>query len=95
MHFVLLKGDFPLHLDSLFVEALSLQRADVPSQQSTTSWYPGQNVTYGNWQSSTGLREAVMDYAGWKGSPPTQLMAAKMESCWLCYFLRFWQFLLN
>lgn len=61
--------------------------AVLPSQQSPTSWFMAQNLVCTNWQSSTDLREAIMDNAGWKFGPPTQLIAAKRESAGFAVFL--------
>lgn len=86
-HFVLLKEDFSFHLKSLFVEALSLWTADLPSQQSPANWFMGQSLVYANWESSTGLREAIIDYAGWQFGPPYSINGCQKESAGFIIFL--------
>lgn len=78
--FVLHKEDFSCYLKTLFVEALSFWTAGLPLQQSLTWRFIGQSLVHADWQYSTGLREAMIDDAGWKSGCPslsTHYMAAK------------------
>lgn len=74
--FVLLEEDSPFHLKNLS-ELPFLWTAGLCSRHSPMSRFMGQSLVRANWPDSTALREAVIDYAGWKSGTSTQFTAAK------------------